>query len=140
MGCDIRAPVGAEWLAARRAGRTPALFLKQGGNHTPAAAFFIRDLERYAAWRLYEDTADLRRHVLKLLVKHILDRTAYYQIGPDEFQKLRAWQKQLLTEEKKSVDQTHGGAGASSVVLSTERFTPSEGRLVQQKTLKAKKE
>jgi hypothetical protein len=64
----------------------------------------------------------------------------YYQIGPDEFQKLRAWQKQLLTEEKKSVDQTHGGAGASSVVLSTERFTPSEGRLVQQKTLKAKKE
>ena len=33
---------------------------------------------------------------------------------------------------KKSVDKTRGGAGASSVILSTERFTPSEGRLVGQ--------
>ena len=33
---------------------------------------------------------------------------------------------------KKSVDKTRGGAGASSVILSTERFTPSEGKLVGQ--------
>ena len=28
LGGDIRAPVGVEWLAARRAGRIPTLFLK----------------------------------------------------------------------------------------------------------------
>ena len=132
LGGDIRAPVGAEWLAARRAGRLPTLFLKQGAHHTPAAQFFIHDLERHAVWRPFDDAADLRRQVLPLLTEHILKHTGHYQIGPEEFQKLHAWQKQLDTADKKSVDKTRGGAGASSVILSTERFTPSEGKLVGQ--------
>ena len=37
LGGDIRAPVGLEWQVARRAGRTPVLFLKQGAPRTPAA-------------------------------------------------------------------------------------------------------
>jgi len=133
MGSDIRAPVGAEWLAARRAGRTPTLFLKQAVLHTPAATVFIRDLERYAAWRPYSSAADLRGLVLKLLVEHILDNAAHYQISPREFDKLRAWQKKLEGAEKQSVDETRGGAGAGSVILSTERFTPSEGKLVRRR-------
>jgi len=132
LGGDIRAPVGAEWLAARRAGRLPTLFLKQGAHHTPAAQIFVRDLERHAAWRPFDDAADLRRQVLALLTGHILNHAARYQIGPEEFEKLRAWQKQLDAAGKKSVDKTRGGAGASSVILSTERFTPSEGKLVGQ--------
>jgi len=138
MGSDIRAPVGAEWLTARQAGRTPRLFLKQGILHTLAATVFINDLERHADWHPYKDIADLRRQVLKLLAEHILDRAEYYRLNPDEFQKLRAWGKQIDKTEKKAVDQTRGGAGASSVVLSPERFTPSEGQLVQHKKLKAK--
>jgi hypothetical protein len=130
FGGDIRAPVGAEWLAARRAGHMPTLFLKQGVAHTPAALIFIRDLERHAAWHPFDDAADLRRQVLALLTEHILRNTTHYQIGPDEFEKLRAWQKQLEASEKKTVDRRHGGAGASSVILSTERFIPSEGKLV----------
>jgi len=132
LGSDIRAPVGAEWQAARRAGHTPTLFLKNV-PHTPAATVFIRDLERYATWRLYDDVADLCRQTLALLVEHLLERADYYRISLNELQKLRAFQKQLDTEVKKSVDQTRGGAGASSVVLSPERFIPSEGKLVQPK-------
>jgi hypothetical protein len=132
MGADIRAPVGAEWWAARRAGRLPTLFLKRGVLHTPAGMAFIRDLERQADWRPFEDAADLRRQVLALLTEHIVNRAAHYRISPDEFAKLCAWQKQIEITDKKSVDKTRGGAGASSVILSTERFTPSEGKLVGQ--------
>ena len=132
MGGDIRAPVGAEWLAARRAGRLPTLFLKQGAHRTPAAQVFVRDLERHAGWRPFDDAADLRRQVLALLTEHILNHAAHYRISPDEFEKLRVWQKQLDSTDQKSVDKTRGGAGASSIVLSTERFTPSEGKLVGQ--------
>ena len=131
LGGDIRAPVGAEWLAARRAGHMPTLFLKHSA-HTPAALFFIRDLERYAAWRPFDDAADLRRQVLALLVEHILNQAIHYQINPDEFEKLRTWRKQLETSEKQPVDKTRRGAGASSVILSPERFVPSEGKLVGQ--------
>jgi hypothetical protein len=132
LGGDIRAPVGAEWLAAQRAGHMPTLFLKQSTPHTPAALFFIRDLERYATWLPFDDAANLRRQVLTLLVEHILNHAIHYQISPDEFEKLRAWRKQLETPDKKPVDKTRGGAGASSVILSPERFIPSEGKLIGQ--------
>jgi hypothetical protein len=138
LGGDIRAPVGAEWLAARRAGHAPTLFLKQGVHHTPAALVFIRDLERYATWRSFDGAADLRQQVLALLTEHILNRATYYQIGPNELERLRAWQKQLEASEKQTVDRTRGGAGASSVILSTERFIPSEGKLVRQTKPKSK--
>jgi hypothetical protein len=130
MGGDIRAPVGAEWLAARHAGRLPTLFLKQDAHHTPAAQIFIRDLERYADWRPFDDAADLRRQVLALLTEHILNHASHYRLRPEEFEKLHAWRKQFETTDKKPVDKTRGGAGASSVILSTERFTPSEGKLI----------
>jgi hypothetical protein len=136
LGGDIRAPVGAEWLAARRAGHMPTLFLKQSA-HTPAALFFIRDIERYAAWRPFDDAADLRRQVLTLLVEHILNHAIYYQINPGEFEKLHAWQE-LETPEKQPVDKTRGGAGASSVILSPERVISSEGKLVGETKSKRK--
>lgn len=131
MGGDIRAPVGAEWLAARQAGRTPTLFLKQDINRTLAGTIFVRDLERCAAWRPYDDVSDLRRQVLLLMADHILERVEYYDIRPDEFRKLRAWRKRVETAEKPSPDHTEGGAGASSVILSPARFVPSEGKLVR---------
>jgi hypothetical protein len=137
LGGDIRAPVGAEWLAAQRAGRMPTLFLKHSA-HTPAALFFIRDLERYAAWRPFDDAADLRRQVLALLVEHILNHAIHYQLNPDEFEKLRTWRKQLETPDKQPVDKTRGGAGASSVILSPERVISSGGKLVGQAKSKRK--
>ena len=99
FGGDIRAPVGAEWLAARRAGRLPTLFLKQDVPHTPAAVVFVRDLEHHADWRSFGDAADLRRQVLALLTEYILTHAVHYRIGPAEFEKLRVWQKQLDSSE-----------------------------------------
>jgi len=130
FGGDIRAPVGAEWLAAQRAERLPTLFLKQDTPHTPAGQVFVRDMERLGHWRTFGDVAELRRQVLALLTEHILTHAARYRISPEEFEKLRTWQKQLESAEKKSVDKTRGGAGAGSVILSTERFTPTGGKLV----------
>ncbi|MDQ4076092.1 MAG: hypothetical protein M3220_07575, partial [Chloroflexota bacterium] len=45
LGSDIRAPVGLEWLAARRAGQQPLPFLKRDVRRTPAAMEFIRYIE-----------------------------------------------------------------------------------------------
>ena len=36
LGGDIRAPVGLEWMAASRAGRSPHLFLKEDVGRTAA--------------------------------------------------------------------------------------------------------
>ncbi len=134
MGADVRAPIGAEWLAAQRAGRIPMLFLKQGVVHTPAGEVFIHDLERQARWRTYKDISDLRRQVLMLIAGHILDNADHYALSPEEFVKLRNWRQELEAGKDQPVDQTQAGAGASSVVLSPERYIPTEGKLVTRKS------
>jgi hypothetical protein len=131
MSDDIQAPVGAEWHAAWRAGRTSVLFLRKNVPRTPAGMAFVREMERRALWRLYEDAADLRRQVLDLLVEHILTSAAYYELSAAEAERLSEWQAQLRAATRQVVDPTIGGAGASSVVLSVERYVPSEGQLVE---------
>lgn len=131
LGSDIRAPVGLEWMAARRAGRSTTLFLKRGASRTPAAQAFVHEVERQATWRLFEDAADLRRQVLMLLAGHLLSRAEYYALRPAELKSLRAWREQLEGAEQRPPDETRGGAGASGVILSPERFTPSEGVLIR---------
>lgn len=128
---DIQAPLGAEWLAARRAGRSQALFLRKNVPRTPAGTAFVREMEQRAVWRLYQDAADLRRQVLELLVEHILSSATYYELSATEAERLSEWQAQLRAANRQAVDPTLGGAGASSVVLSVERYVPSEGRLVE---------
>lgn len=131
VGSDIRAPVGLEWIAARRAGRSPVLFLKKDTSRTPAARAFVHELERKASWRLFKDATDLRRQVLVLLADHLLAHADYFVLRPAELEALRAWRDGLETAEQRLPDETRGGAGASAVILSPERFIPSEGVLVR---------
>jgi hypothetical protein len=133
LGSDIRAPVGLEWQAARRARRLPALFLKQGAPRTPAAHAFVRYLEDQFTWQTYKDSTDLRLLALKLLASHIQERAIYYALTSDELERLRLWRAELESGKAAQVDEALGGAGESSVIFSRERYIPSQGVLIQPK-------
>ncbi len=139
LGGDIRAPIGLEWQAARRAGRTPVPFLKWHTLRTPAAQAFVRYLEDQATWHAYKDSLDLRLKALKLIADHILENSVYYALRPDEQERLRQWREALEARKASPVDEAPagaggaGGAGESSVIFSRERYTPSQGVLIQPK-------
>lgn len=130
LGSDVRAPVGVEWLAARRADRMPLLLLKNMALQTQAAQAFMRELERYTTWHRFDGPTDLRKRVLTSLADHILSNHEHYQIGADEYEKIATWRKELKKAKQQHVDQTRGGAGDSSVIFSVERYVPSEGVLL----------
>lgn len=131
MGSDIRAPIGQEWLAARRAGRLPALFLKQGVLRTPAAQEFRRYIEVQAPWQAYRGPADLRGVVLRLLADHLLGRAVTYGLTPGEIMRMQAWRTELSAPSEAGGEVVRGGAGESGVVLSPERYVPADGVLIQ---------
>lgn len=130
LGSDIQAPVGLEWLTARRAGRQPRLFLKSTARHTQAAQSFIRELAKHATWEPFEDAVDLRRRILRLLGDALLTAPDRYAFTDDEVDRLRAWHRALAGAGKRKTDDTLGGAGDSAVILSAERFAPSHGTLI----------
>jgi len=130
LGNDIRAPVGLEWRLARRANRLPVAFQKKDLVRTMAALDFIRYLEEQTTWRKYKDIADLRQQALKIMADHIMNQAVYYDLQTDEFEKLYSWRKSL-DGHGQSPPALHGGIGESSVVLSPERYIPSEGVLIK---------
>jgi hypothetical protein len=133
LGSDIQAPVGLEWATARRAGNQVTLLYKSSALQTQAAQAFVREVARFGRWHAFADAFELRWRALRLLVDHILANSARYEIGSQEAEKLRAWRKTLDAQarEKKAVNDTRGGAEESAVILTTERFIPSEGRLLK---------
>lgn len=130
LGSDIQAPVGLEWATARRAGNVVALFYKSSALQTQAAQAFVREAAKFGRWQGFSDASELRWRALRLLVDHILAHSARYEISAAEAETLRAWRK-ALAKDNKAVDDARGGAEQSAVILTTERFTPSEGRLLR---------
>jgi hypothetical protein len=129
LGSDIRAPIGQEWMTARRSGRWPILLLKQGILRTLAAQSFVRFVEEQGAWQPFRNGADLRLMVLRLLADHLLRRAGHYALAPVEAAQLKTW-RAGLDASAGAVDGTLGGAGEGGVVLSPERYEPSEGILI----------
>ncbi len=122
MGSDIRAPVGLEWLMARRALRPAVAYLKRGVSRTPAGRVFVNDAE--VVWQAYQDVADLCHQVQSLLAKHLLKHATRYALTPDEAAALES----LPPSDTSSEQALHGEeAGHSAVIISPERFEPSEG-------------
>jgi hypothetical protein len=140
LGSDVRAPVGVEWLTARRSGHMPFLLLKSESTRTQAAQAFMKELERYTQWHTFDDVASLRKQVLTLLSDHILTHRDHYQLGDNEYEKLSDWLKNLRKAKRKKVDDTRGGADKSSIILSTERYVPSEGVLLHDPNRQAPEE
>lgn len=131
LGGDIRAPIGQEWLAARRAGHWPVLLLKQRVLRTPAAESFVKYIEERASWQAFQDRAGLRLKVLRLLADHILERAGYYALSPVELAQLQAWRAELETLPSTVDGDTRGGAAEGAVILSPERYVPSDGVLIR---------
>jgi hypothetical protein len=131
LGSDIRAPIGSEWRAAQRAGHPPALFLKERILRTPAAQDFLRFVARQDTWRRFEGLADLRSQVLRLLARHILDYAQRYALSPAEMGRLQSWRAELESAAGDVAGAARGGAGESGVLLSRERYVPSDGVLLQ---------
>ena len=128
MGGDIRAPVGSELYAIRRAGRPTVAFLKKEAPRTSAGLIFVKDAG--LRWRSFSGTASLRRQVQQALAEHLLSNAIRYALTPEECARLTAMQ----TPEEAAAHTAASGteAGHSAVVLSQERFTPSEGVIVDE--------
>jgi hypothetical protein len=131
LGSDIRAPIGTEWRAARHAGHQPALFLKDGVLRTPAAQSFHRFVGQQGTWRPFRGLAGLRAQVLRLMGTHILDGAQRYVLSPVEMNRLESWRAELDAASGEVEDGSRGGAGESGVLLSRERYVPSDGVLIQ---------
>lgn len=125
MGSDIRAPVGLEWLRARRVGRPVHAYLKQGVLRTPAGQIFINDAG--VEWQPFRDSTDLCLQIQRVMVQHLMRYAARYALSPEEITTLEA----LRTSETLAQQTAQGEeAGHSAVVLSRERFEPSQGLIV----------
>lgn len=134
IGSDIQAPVGLEWLTAKRAGRSVKFFHKTSVMQTQSAQAFMRELARFAAWQRFVDAAGLRMKVLKLLSDHLLSNVVPYEISNEEANRLKTWRTGIDADKnKKAVDDRRGGADQGGVILTTspERFVPSEGKLIK---------
>lgn len=131
MGSDIQAPVGLEWAVARRAGKLVTLLYKSSVTQTQAAQAFVRDVSKHGQWRAFEDAAGLRRIVLNLLTDLLMANAIAYEMLPDEIDRLKAWRKTLDEKQQRVVSDARAGADADAVILTTERFVPSEGKLLR---------
>lgn len=131
LGQDIRAPIGYEWLVSMRGNRNPILFLKDEVPRTPAALDFIRTLEDYSNWHKYHNHADLRHQILVLISKYLITKAKFFALKPLEYEKLTEWSKELEDQKPEQIEETQGGAGESSIIISSERFVPRDGVLIQ---------
>ena len=131
IGSDIQAPVGLEWATSRRAGNVVILLYKSSGLQTQAAQAFMRDVSKHGNWLTFDDAVGLRMRALKLLADYLLAHAARYELDAQELITLRDWRKTLDSKPKKGVDERRGGADESAVILTTERFVPSEGKLLR---------
>jgi len=131
LGEDIRAPVGHEWIMARRAGKRPQPFLRGKTQRTSAGQNFIRFVEASTSWEYFRDLLDLRQKVLLLLSGYILQQSISYALSQSEIDRLQSWRRELEDGASLVNAEASGGAGESSLILSKERFIPSEGVLLQ---------
>jgi hypothetical protein len=123
MGADTYAPIGLEWHTAYQAGRPIHAFLKKD-SYTPAGQIFIRQTQ--VNWRPFSQPADLARQVQRLLIDHLLRYAIEYSLMPPEIERLEALRTKAGVDQSVEAE----GAGHSAIILSRERFTPSEGVVV----------
>jgi hypothetical protein len=131
LGEDIRAPIGYEWYLSRRAGRTPAAFLKKSIPRTPAAQVFQRDISNQVKWNPFVDFQDLRLAALQHIGRYILSQEVYFTLESSNKAKLSDFISDLETIEPEIIEGAQSVAGEDSIILSRERFTPSDGILIQ---------
>lgn len=128
MGADIRAPVGLELHLARRAGQSIVGFAKQGVAYTPAGQIFMKETKLTIGWRAFKTANDLSRQVQRIIIEYLLRQAVRYALTPVEGAQLQ----QRLTTDTPADQPNAAGAGHSAVILSRERFMPSEGIVIEE--------
>jgi hypothetical protein len=131
LGNDIRAPIGQEWMMARRAGRRPVAFLKSDLSRTMAAQYFVRYIESVTSWRPFESSERLRQQVLLLLVGHILNRSAELKLSRVELNNLESFRAEVEAGPGSADVSPATDAADSSLILSIDRYMPSTGVLIE---------
>ncbi len=128
LASDIRAPIGLEWLLARRAGILPLAFRKARVARTIAVSEFERQIGATQVWTEFRSSTELRVMVQRLLADDILRRARHFSLTVAEIEKLRAWRAGLDQSTEEALPD--GSTDASAVILSAERFEPSDGVLL----------
>ena len=131
MGSDIRAPIGLEYWQALRFGSKPVTCLKSNLNRTPAANKFIRFVREYSQWQMYTGGKELQQLVLPVIIDRILERALAFNLTPVEIANLEQWRTDLIGASDAAEEDLGGGTGESSIILSVDRFTPSDGILIE---------
>lgn len=127
LGGDVRAPIGQEWMTARRAGKRPLCYLKQPVNRTAAASDFQRFVGLQSEWIRYETANQLQEMVLKQLAEMLVRRAPQIAMIPAEHERLLAWQAAREAGEASDEAQGRTMLGESSILLTQDRFKPSDG-------------
>jgi hypothetical protein len=127
MGGDIRAPVGLELYAAREAGCPTIAFIKRNIVRTTAGDIFSRDSR--LSWQPFTGSTDLSRQVQQRLSDHLLSRALHFSLTLAEIEQLETLRQQKSGPASETSTGTE--AGHSALILSTERYTPREGVIVE---------
>jgi len=127
---DIRAPVGWEWMAARRSERLRLAFLKEGVLQTPAGREFVRAFPM--EWRPFRTGQELARQLMEALSQQILERWQELGLSGREWEVLSAYVAQLRGEKPEEECETKpAGAAGGGVILAPGRDVPSGGVVVE---------
>ena len=127
---DIRAPVGLEWVSARRPDCVRLAFRKEGVLHTPAGREFARD--HHSMWRSFTTGQDIARQLMERFTVSILERWQEFGISAQEWQSLSAYLAQLRGDKPGQEPESEpGGAGKGGVILAPGRDLPKGGVVVE---------
>src|SRR4051794_34456348 len=85
LGVDIRAPMGVEWTAARRAGLTPLTLLKDV-VHTPAAQDFTKTAQ--IEWTSFKTASEIAPRVQLALAQAVLSQAGQFRLTTPEWEAL----------------------------------------------------
>ena len=115
MGTDIVAPVGVEWLAARKAGLPVFAYHHAGVAPTPAGAVFMRDSG--ITWEDYKTAQEFIQHLERALITELLRGTPGYGLHLSDLEQLSARLKKLDEGEQRQEGEERRGAGRGGVIL-----------------------
>ncbi len=137
LGGDIRAPVGLELMTARQTRRQTIAFKKRGVAQTTAANVFVGQSQ--INWRPFSNASDLSQGVRLILADFLIEHALRFALSPVEVEQLAALKDAVAlnkakVENESQPQSTNSEAGRSAVIFSPERFTPSDGILVDDKS------
>ncbi len=132
LGTDIRAPMGSEFVVARRTSKRILAYVKDV-LHTPAARVFMRDAS--LNWKHFSAEEALGPLLQRDVAEQILEGAEVYRISPMGWEGLSALlaeptDQEQLEPEKEERPPSYRGAGKDAVIISPERDLPRDGVLI----------